>query len=634
MKWVRNDVSEVPPQGGYVAKQCPVRAQWDELQPATPLPPSDAVVRRMAEGNDFEAEIFDELSEAVPDCVVIDRGDATDRADREARTLAAMDAGARLIIGGRLPTDEVTRRVGEPDLLIAADGGGYHPVDVKHHATLTDRDELPALVTDLTDPWPGARRGVDGQSARKAKNDLFQLAHYRRMLEACGHAAGSGWGTIIGSERLVTWYDLDAPIWTTPSLSEGRKRRSTMDVYDFEFAFRLDIIEVARRHRTDPSVKLLVVPVRTSECGTCPWWAHCRSLLERSHDVSLLPYSGWRPWKAHHDRGVRTIDDLADLDWRTADLRDRGVDLVDLFSKIDHVPAQTPVADLISPRRHVQIAKLAAAGVQTAGDARELDRRVAAYCGSSLKGLAESIDLARARLADAPVFLRRGIERVEIVRGDVEIDLDLENSDDGVYLWGALVTDRTGTGTGKIEQGYRSFVTWDADVAAAEVGVFEELCTWLSDVRSTVAAAGHRTTIYCYHDKVEAGALQRIAASASTRSDWTAWVDELVTSSEWIDLCKVAKEQLITGAGMGLKDLARIAGFDWEDDDPGGEQSMEWHRLAVTDPDVDVRARHRQRILTYNRNDVEATLALRNWLEQRGSELPSIDALDQGRSDE
>lgn len=76
---------------------------------------------------------------------------------------------------------------------------------------------------------------------------------------------------------------------------------------------------------------------------------------------------------------------------------------------------------------------------------------------------------------------------------------------------------------------------------------------------------------------------------------------------------------------MGLKDLARIAGFDWEDDDPGGEQSMEWHRLAVTDPDDSVRAVHRQRILTYNRNDTEATLALRNWFTT--VELPRIEDL-------
>ena len=627
MEWVRFDVSEVRHQGGYVAKQRPVRAQWDELRPVEPLPPSDAARRRMDESNEFEAEIFDLLTVELADSVVIERGGAADRADREARTLAAMDAGAPVIIGGRLPTDDATRRVGEPDLLVSASDGGYLPVDVKHHSTLTSSEAVPAWITDLTDPWPDACRSVEGQWARKAKNDLFQLAHYRRMLESCGHAADSGWAAIIGSERLVTWYDLGAPIWTTPSLSEGRKLRSTMDVYDFEFTFRLDIIEVARRHRADPSVELLVVPVRTGECGACPWWEHCRTLLEQSHDVSLLPYAGWWPWKVHRDRGVATIDDLADLDWRTADLRDRGVDLVDLLSKIEGVPDATPVVDLVSRRRHRQIAKLAAAGVHTAGDARELDARVAAYCDSSLKGLAESIDLARARLADAPIFLRRGVERVEIPRGDVEIDLDLENSDAGVYLWGALITDRTGTGL--VEQGYRSFVTWDADLVTAEVGVFEEVCAWLSDLRSTVAAAGYITTIYCYHEKVEAGALRRIAASTSTRSDWTEWVDELVGSPEWVDLYRVARDQLVTGAGMGLKDLARIAGFDWEDDDPGGEQSMEWHRIAVEDPDVLVREQSRQRILAYNRNDTEATLALREWLT--ATDLPRVDDLTPSR---
>ena len=76
---------------------------------------------------------------------------------------------------------------------------------------------------------------------------------------------------------------------------------------------------------------------------------------------------------------------------------------------------------------------------------------------------------------------------------------------------------------------------------------------------------------------------------------------------------------------MGLKALAPLAGFEWEDDDPGGEQSMEWHRLAVAHPDAAVRDAQRARLLTYNRNDTEATLALREWMDSASTRVPHIE---------
>ena len=157
---------------------------------------------------------------------------------------------------------------------------GYRAIDIKFHRTLDvadpSRESDPALVSDLSSPsFEAAREDLDF-NARRNEEDLLQLAHYQRMLEAMGMAAEDGRvAGIIGTDRLVVWYDLDAAVWKTPALSEKTKLRSSMERYDFEFDFRLDIIAVARQHQLDSAIDLLVVPVR---CDRVPGLSVVRTL--------------------------------------------------------------------------------------------------------------------------------------------------------------------------------------------------------------------------------------------------------------------------------------------------------------------------------------------------------------------
>jgi predicted RecB family nuclease len=426
----------------------------------------------------------------------------------------------------------------------------------------------------------------------------------------------------------VAWFDLDAACWLTPSSAGRYRRRSTMEVYDFEVDFRLDLIAVAARQLGDASVRPLVVPVRIAECPQCPWWGWCGPALRSgAGDVSLLPRVGWRAWQVHRAHGVTDRAALAALDHRTAALVAAGVDLRPVTAALGMLPDETPLRSVLGPRKRGQLGRLGSAGMARLADARALDLRTASYSDAPLRDLPEQIDQARAALGGSPAYRRRGVAQVTVPRGDVEVDVDMESTEDGVYLWGTLLTvctDDSGAAAGLAARcGYHPFASWQPMSQQAEAELFGRFWAWLEDQRVAAAAAGLTFRGFCYNAAAESTQMRRIAAGSGAHDAVLRFID----SPEWIDLLRVLDSQIITGSAIGLKDVAPIAGFRWPVEDPGGGQAMARYDEAVAADGGEPARQAREWLLAYNQGDVEAARAVRGWLHDAASGCPAVSEL-------
>jgi len=437
---------------GYDAKRCARRIhnEWDPAveKVAWEVPPE--LQMRFDAGVAFEEAVFADLRETLGPSRCADLGDVRGKTQAVAATVAAMDADIEVILGGWLPDDLAGGRTGRPDLLLRVEPGRYVPGDVKAHKVTARRAK--GALTYSTFETPADRLQVEGLAADTTArfDDHLQLAHYRRMLEAIGRAPdGPAVGFIIGRDDLgalaanahvLTWFDLDAPLFETYSRTHGKSKRSALERYDHEQGFRLKVATAA-----SAGDAALVEPVFTDECDSCPWYDHCRSLVgddTASANITAGRLSV-REWTALAAAGVVGIEDLASLD----------------------VAAEAFQAAYLPEVTHLK---------------------------DPLGRLSDAVRRAR-MIRDGLVIERTTTGPIPVPRADVEIDFDIEwDPDDQVYLWGALV------GRTDSEPAYHPIVSWDERDEAGWVRHAEAFVTWVRGQVAAADAAGESLLVYHY----------------------------------------------------------------------------------------------------------------------------------------
>jgi len=161
-------------------------------------------------------------------------------------------------------------------------------------------------------------------------------------------------------------------------------------------------------------------------------------------------------------------------------------------------------------------------------------------------------------------------------------------------------------------------VTWEPLTLEAEAANTRRFWEWLMNLRRLCHGAGLTFAAYCYSSSAENTYLRRLAIADEALA---AEIERFIMSDEWIDLLKEWDSQLITGGSSSLKRIAPLVGFQWRVVDASGGESMIKHDLAA-DGDEDAR----EWLLTYNQGDVEATLAVREWMA--AAHVPRIDKAD------
>ncbi len=413
------------------------------------------------------------------------------------------------------------------------------------------------------EPRPGGYEVVDAKLARSAKaRAVLQTAFYSHLL-----------ADVQGVE----------PRWMHLALGNGEFVPFKVNDYAAYERQTRRLLEAAIGGDTAAEV----YPEPVEHCAICRWRDMCRDRRRADDDLSLVAGMPAGQRRALKDAGTSTRRGFAGL-------------------------AGLPRLDRVSPgslERSQQQARL-----QVASD----------------DGVIRYELLAPERDSDGELVANRGLLALpEPDGGDLFFDIEGARyySEDGrefglQYLFGVVDTAEADEAGGP-----RYTQIWAYD-RAGEKRAFEELIDFITERRARhpglhVYHYNHYETTSVDHLTELHGTRQeavgRLMGRFATREDE---VDDLFRLGVFVDLYRVVRQGVRAGVeSYSIKRLEPLCGYDRQVDLDEATRNLIAFEAALEDGTAYRESERRRVVAGYNEDDCRATLALRDWLEERRAEL-------------
>ena len=524
--------------------------------------PTDEQERRRKEAELLRERILTALVELHPE---------SQTATSKEHTLELLSEGVPVVLRARLSTSDnslistipILVRVGKSE-----SGFVYAPIIIKNHEITEAAATRSLKKTTVADLLPGGTIEVSGTGLRSTpgvRRDTLALAGMSRIVADNGFGDPHWRGGVIDRRGDLYWLELDNEQYPKANLSYFKQLLEERQAL---------LEQISERSPGSMASE----PYWHRDCTECEFAKYCQPVLEEVDDVSLVRFSNFSQQQQLRANGVITRAKLAELDPLKAQRAKA------------HPTSVEGVEGALSP---------------------SFDR---------LDDL-----IYRARSHEMGTMLRIfEPENMGCPTADIEVDVDMESYGDATYMWGAYVS--VNSPVPGIDEGYRSFFTFEELTFENEQRIFQEFWRWFMQIRDLALNAGKTFAGYCFWEHAENSAMNRAVSPPLTDGPTLIDLDAFRNSSpkQWLDMHAYAKNQIQTAGQSGLKQMAVAAGFHWRDESPSGEASMSWYEVAVGEAPEEAEV-SRQRLLQYNEDDCRATKALRDWLNGDAKLLPHRD---------